>query len=111
MADPWGEWPHRWFGAFCWEETHDEHFPAMSRMVDPSWRPGDLPALLRYLRDGPICWCSQSTFEPCRLCGEPQSEQATWLWDGEWLWPFNLGHDVERHGLRLPDALVERIRS
>lgn len=110
MADLWRDWPHCWFGFFCWEETQDDLFPSFSRLVDLGWQPADRAGLLGYLRQTPVCWATQPSHCPCSVCGEPLAENATWRWDGEWLWPHTLAHYVERHGLRLPDALVERVR-
>lgn len=111
MSDLWRDWPHRWFGYFCWEQTQDDDFPSLRRLIDPSWKPADLPQILGYLLSAPVCWCTQSSYCPCDLCGEPLRENATAMWDGLWLWPYPLIHDVERHNLRLPEAFVERIRS
>jgi hypothetical protein len=110
MSDLWRAWPHRWFGWPCWPATQDDLFPARERLLDPSWKPEDLPQMLEYLRRTPIGWCSQSNYAPCPECGEPLQENATALWDGEWLWPHSLAHHVEKHSMRLPDAMVARIR-
>ncbi|AWM40392.1 hypothetical protein GobsT_63900 [Gemmata obscuriglobus] len=110
MADLWRDWPHRWFGFFCWESTQDDVFPSLGRLLDASWQVADRAELLEYLRQTPVCWSTQPSYCPCSLCGESLTDNATWRWDGEWLWPHTLAHYVERHGLRLPDALVARIR-
>jgi hypothetical protein len=103
MADSWRDWPHRWFGVYTAGSADGSRLPSREHFVDPIWAPDDLAGIVSYLRAAPICLCSQSEERRCRLCGEPLPEVATWRWYGQWLWPYHLFHDVEKHHLRLPD--------
>lgn len=111
MTDIWREWPHQWFGDYGSDSPLDPLFPTMGQWIDLNWQPHDLDRIVAYLKLTPICWLSQGDFDhACSLCGTPLPENSTWIWDGVWLWPYNLFHYVEKHSLRLPDAMVQRIR-
>jgi hypothetical protein len=95
-------------------DVPDHGWPDVRELVDPGWRPGDRPRIVRYLRAGHYFrgFLGNST---CRfncginrhLCGTGSCERT----DGEWAWPDGLAHYVERHAVRLPDEFVETMEA
>jgi hypothetical protein len=88
--------------------------PFYTEMVDRSWNPPDLDQIVNYLRQG-----HRTTSVPllggpivCPIC-EAILEPATFSQqsDGDWIWMSTLSHFVQFHHLRLPDRMVESIRS
>jgi hypothetical protein len=102
-------WPHRWF---CWGSftTERSPFPAFEDLVDETWQPQDKSQLVQYLKMAPVVLCT-SAEQDCRICGNPLEEVGTWRWDNMWLWPQTVAHYVEKHFVRLPDKMVDDIRS
>jgi hypothetical protein len=105
-------WPYRWYG--IWKSGPDDpaHLPTLNELTDASWSPPDLGQLAAYLRGAPIVLiamidCSIS----CELCQENLGNPGQYQSDGVWLWPSGLAHFVEKHSLRLPDSMVEHVRS
>jgi hypothetical protein len=103
-------WPHNWFG--LWKDSKADLFelPLFTDVVDPSWNPGDLALLVRYLTECPVAIASPAKPVPCPMCDETLREPGSQRSDGLWVWPSSLAHFVNRHHVRLPDRLVARIR-
>lgn len=80
-----------------------DSFPHPYHLIDPDWDPAQRAAVLAHLRAGAE-WRQFLSLKPCSLCGERTGN--TYVSDGEWFWPLVLAHEVERHGLRLPDEFV-----
>ncbi len=110
MTTLFATWPHRWYGWFDALEGEGDPFPSFAQLADPSWRPDDLPQILDYLRNAPVCTAGQAGVKPCVFCGEPLRNLGTWRTDGKWVWLNSLAHLVAAHALRLPDAMAEDIR-
>jgi hypothetical protein len=95
--------------------SDDEHLqvPLYTEVVDKTWNPPDLDEIVNYLRQGQVI-AAAPAFKPivCPICGETiaysaSSQQS----DGHWIWPSPLPHYVQFHNVRLPDRMVEQIRS
>ncbi len=99
-------WPHPWVGFYAEEFTGRPYHEA--DYVDPTWAPPDLPSILRYMRDTPGLAISGQGAS-CPFCGA-RVEPAFYHYDGAWLWPDDLAHDVERHAVVLPDRFVAHVR-
>lgn len=89
-------------------------FPLYAEVVDLSWHPPDFDAILGYLRQTRVI---AATVGPdpivCPLCGtalEPHGVSAQQS-DGRWWWFTTLSHYVEFHHVRLPDRMVEHLRT
>jgi hypothetical protein len=104
-------WPHNWFGLWKNSEADPTEIPLFEEIVDPDWNPPDLVDILAYLRECPVAITSSPLSGPCPLCGELLNNLTTQRSDGVWVWPDSLEHYVSRHQVRLPDRMVERIRT
>jgi len=64
--------------------------------------------VVNYLRAAPGAMAAQQPPFKCAFCDElmPQNHQ----WDGKWVWPESLSHEVEVHNFAVPRDLVDRIR-
>jgi hypothetical protein len=98
---------------FKFSDNEPLRVPLYAELVDRSWTPTDLDKIVEYLRQCTVI-NSTTAFEPvvCPLCGEileriTCSQQS----DGVWIWLKDLSHYVKCHNLRLPDKMVEHIRS
>ena len=83
--------------------------PSLYDFVDAGWSPSDREQLLWYLEHAPTLM----TLGPdvrCPLCHEQLGNVRCWRSDGLWCWRDDLSHYVRKHSVRLPDAMVERIR-
>lgn len=108
------EWPHQWFG--LWRDRRDygaepQDIPLLEDIADPTWNPPDRGELVRYLAQCPVSIASPLPRSVCPLCGERLDGPSSQRSDGTWVWPSSLPHYVERHHVRLPDRMVEYIRS
>ena len=106
------KWPHTWFGYFGDSDTM-MYMPQLEEVVDPAWKPYDFDRLIVYLRRCPILvstFCDPIT--ECPVCHESiLYNPCVHRSDGLWVWPDNLWHFVLGHHVRLPDSMLERIRS
>jgi hypothetical protein len=105
------EWRPRWYGFWRGGREVDDALPRFGDLVDRSWAPSDRAELVDYLERAPIVLTGERPTRRCRLCGDFEFDPSAYRFDGEWLWPLDLPHLVARHAVRLPDALVERIRA
>lgn len=105
------DWEPPWFGFWRRDRTDAPGLPLLEEIVDADWRPADLGEIVSYLERSPTVLTSTFDDEPCHLCGDAGSDPGAYKYDGQWLWPVDLGHWVERHSVRLPDELVRRIRA
>ena len=112
MSNTFSEWKCRFF-LFKFRAEDFGQVPVFSEVVDPAWDPPDLDEIVRYLRQAPVtaattsfnpivCPICHTTLDP--ICSAQQS-------DGRYHWFHTLGHYVEFHNVRLPDRMVEHIRS
>ncbi len=104
-------WPHNWFGLWKNAESDPFEVPLFRDVVDPGWNPHDLTKMLTYLRECPVALASGAKPAPCPICGETLNDLGCQRSDGTWVWPASLEHYVSRHHVRLPDRMVEHIRS
>jgi hypothetical protein len=105
------EWPHNWFGLWKAEEADPPQVPLFADVVDVTWGPTDLGDIVRYLQKCPVALASGVRPEKCPFCEDLLTEPGTQRSDGLWVWPSSLAHYVSRHHVRLPDRMVEHIRS
>lgn len=102
-------WPHNWFGFWGPDEGKPE-MPLMTDFVDPDWNLQEKDAVLLYLDRTEVVIVAGIPSVKCSLCGEGIGNPSAFKSDGVWLWPHALAHDVRRHGVRLPDRMVEHMR-
>lgn len=76
------------------------------RAPDPA---PDRERIAGYLRGGTILAATGTRvadwFEP----GQEPSVALALLTDGTWVWPSDLAHYVEKHGVRVPDEFMEHM--
>ncbi len=106
-------WPENWWG--MWGFALQRLSMPVERSAVEAFRDDTAPAELRsavtsYLLAGPSAVAAQEPAKPCDWCDEMVHKSA-YRWDGEWLWPEDLAHLVERHGFVVPNRFVDRIRS
>ncbi|MDX2119580.1 MAG: hypothetical protein SF070_00800 [Gemmatimonadota bacterium] len=82
-----------------WPDPHD---------LVGEWQSKDRRAVVAYFERGTLLR-EFPGFSPCRFCG--QQTGAREFTDGFWAWPEGLTHYVEAHGVRLPEAFLERVRA
>lgn len=104
------EWPHRWYGR--WREDPGERAdeaPGIRDVMGFAWEERELKRVVEYLRSGVVAIASpgivKSLLDETKVIGTP-----SWRTDGVWLWPDTLAYYVEVLGVRLPPALLRRIR-
>ena len=112
MSTIFSEWKSRVF-LFKIRQEDFGQVPIITEVTDSSWSPPDLAEIVRYLREAPViavtttcspivCPLCHATLDP--LCSAQQS-------DGHYYWFHTLSHYVKVHNVRLPDRMVEHIRS
>lgn len=69
----------------------------------------DASAVAGYLRGGTVMLEADEIVRDLLDPGHPVIGSLALLTDGAWVWPVDLPHYVERHGLRIPDDFLERI--
>jgi|SRR6185437_7078330 len=87
--------------------------PLYTEVVDRSWNPSDLDKIVNYLRQGRVV-TSTPAFDSiiCPICEETiEQTTSSQQSDGRWIWLSSLSHYVQFHNIRLPDRMVEQIRS
>ena len=105
------DWTPKWFGLWRTAEQDASEFPLLEALVDVDWNPVDRQSLIRYLASAQIVLASPHAINYiCPVCGEGVPQGDHWSSDGVWLWPSDLHHSVEAHGVRLSDQLAQHIR-
>lgn len=107
------DWPHRWFGLWKEEGLDNPRYPSIHDFIEPELEPPpDQDRLIDYLQAAPIVCVMSQMSSPDVITGEEIDFQDSLSvrTDGVWLWYDDLPHYMRRHGVRLPDALVARIR-
>lgn len=106
------DWPIDKF--IVWKDPHDEFnesIPVLAELVDNSWVPADLAAIVSYLISGKVhsalVGCEKAQ---CMFCSNYTFDPSLVRSDGTWNWPDCLSHLVAAHSIRLPDSLLEHIR-
>ena len=105
------DWPGNWFGDWKWSASDDLQSPLFDELVDVTWCPPDLSKIVGYLQSCPAVLTCSTIPEPCSLCGEVLMGIGSQRADGVWAWSGTLSHFVSRHHVRLPDRMIEHIRS
>ncbi len=103
------KWPFNWFG-FWGPSVEEPLWPRMDVFIDPDWDPQEKSAVLSYLDRAVVVTIAGIPSTKCGICGEDIGNPSAYKSDGVWLWPLGLSHDVRRHGVRLPDRMVEHMR-
>jgi hypothetical protein len=99
---PVGYWVEAGFG---------ERWPDPTRLVDPGWCTSERSKIVAYLRRAPKVEDCLG-YSHCRFGGVPDSEMGTAdLSDGTYVWPEGLWIYVERFDVRLPDDMIEHMRT
>lgn len=103
-------WPHRWFGFFSETPDGDPEAAWIEDFVDTAWDVTERDLVISYLSESPVVVAGCLPSKKCLLC-DLQVPSATFKSDGVWLWPQNLLHMVEKHGIRVPREFVEHMRA
>jgi len=105
-------WPHYWFGFFRTSSKHcnNSELPPMSDFQSRTRQPPDIDKILIYLEKSPIISASPSIPIHCTHCNDYTYDPGSYQYDGKWLWPCTLKHNVEAHDVVLPDELLNHIR-
>lgn len=82
----------------------------MEDFVDLNWEQDEKQAVLAYLDRSEVVVVALIPSVKCVLCGENAGNPSAYKSDGVWLWPEDLAHNVRRHGIRVPDRMVEHMR-
>jgi hypothetical protein len=91
-----------------WVDDDTPNLPDPAGLVDPGWDVTERNAVANYLNDGRPVSIGQGC-SPCRICGVPNGfEDFT---DDVFQWPEGLAHYVLDHAVRLPDEVVQHVRS
>ena len=109
MSDLFLDWPNRWFGFFENPETGEISVEELKKWIDATWQPAELESLVRDLRSAPVALATAAGSEPCLLCSR-KFPVGSFSSDGVWLWPSDLWHYVEAHGVRVPEPFAEHVR-
>lgn len=100
----------RFFGFFT-EQAHAGGSPVSiyPRLTDaPS---EEVTQTVAYLRSGAALMYSDRLVRDVIDAAHPIIGTLEILTDGDWIWPSDLAYYVERHGLRVPDEFLARMRS
>lgn len=108
MLSP-SNWPHRWFG--FWKEDGPEYraCPSLSQWPSEALAQNEMARILTFLRGGAVVCVTQVGVRNCVLCGRRLSGSRECLSDGLWLWPGELAHYLEEHGVAVPLPLRKHI--
>ena len=94
------------------ELGRNNDYPDPRSLVDDDWCAKDRDAICAYLDGGNSLfqWRGYST---CRFfCGVTSPEMGSQcLTDGMWAWPEGLSHYIRDHHVRLPNEVVDHMRS
>jgi hypothetical protein len=92
-----------------WRSLYQPQLPDPACFVDTTWPAAERQQVLAYLRQGRSL-ISFMGFSWCRFrCGAGREMGAADMTDGTCLWPEGLIHYIEKHHLRLPDEIIQRI--
>jgi len=112
------EWPHHWFGFWKKDYKLVQIESAYLTYVDPSYRYDDLDKLLSYLVDCRriIVACGSAECPVLTCSGKMLDHRGNYIpytprTDGVWLWPADLVHYILVHNVRIPDAMLDHIKS
>jgi hypothetical protein len=100
------DWPYKWFAPFR-ATTCGADDPTLGAFIDEGWRYARKDQLVAYLRNCPLAAVTDSAGPVCPYCGE--EGVSGWVTDGDWIWPADLAHMVEKHALRIPDGFVAHL--
>lgn len=103
-------WPHNWFGFWRPINIHKPERPPMEQFVDPDWDPAEKEQALLYLDKTKVVIVAGMPSVKCGLCGQDTGNPSAHKSDGTWVWPEGLAHLVRKHGVRLPDRMIEHMR-
>lgn len=78
--------------------------PSLYDAMQPTAHP-DEALLVSYLRGGSVLATTGKAVDDV-VSGAPAVAALALCTDGQWLWPADLAHYVERYHVRLPDELV-----
>lgn len=100
----------RLIGIRYWRNLYEPALPDPAWFVDEQWSSTERQRTVDYLRKGEIIFAFGG-YSWCRFrCGENDSRMgACELTDGIYCWPEGLAHYVEKHAIRLPDAIIQHI--
>lgn len=82
-------------------------YPNPAAWIDPSWDADDRDLCASWLRTGLVARAYMG-YSLCRFCAK-RDNGALEMTDGVYQWPEGLGHYVEEHAVRLPQAFVEHV--
>lgn len=100
-------WPHKWFGFFRKPDDEPSQFPLIEEFVQNGWQAAEKDRIVFYLSTAVAVLATSGT-APCPICGA-RLARGVFYSDNEWLWPGSLSHKVEKHEVRLPDAMYTKI--
>lgn len=95
-----------------WQEPEfpeGETLPHPQDLVNPFWRLDERAQIVAYLRAGKVA-AQWRGYAQCRLCPPGTALGSCDLTDGEWVWPQQLEHYVEKHSLFLPNEFIDSMR-
>lgn len=90
-----------------WRGATSPTHPDPADFVDEAWDEADRNQVAAYLQSGTIPWVGLG-ISPCRICGELNGSFE--FTDGTYVWPEGLAPYVEKHLVRLPEAVLTHIR-
>ena len=105
------DWPYTFYGIWKLKEPDFGRIPLFSEVVDESWKPADLDQLVAYLMHAPFSLPVRNPDAWCFICNQRFNETGGQRSDGTWTWASDLDHFVAKHNVRLPDRMVDHIRS
>ena len=90
-----------------WKGERDPDWPDPRAFVDDAWDSRERDLIADHLGTGLEVPWTAAGFSRCRFCG--QRNGSVELTDGIYVWPEGLQHYVERHAVRLPHVIVDRM--
>ena len=104
-------WPWNWYG-FYGAATESGIAPGFEECCGEWASIPERDQVVKYLRGGPeIIHINLWPIRPCPWCGVASVDSLKTFSDGTWVWPASLAHEVEKHGVILPDRFLAHIRS
>ena len=91
-------------------EAFLNNLPDPHDFVDETWDPAERAMVVEHLKLGTkfVHWLGYSW---CRFGCKEYNGPNCCTFDGSWVFPQGLAHYVEAHGVRVPQAFVDHIRS